>query len=143
LRLCGRHGFSDLFSVSEFQILLASFSKLIAGLSPFSKARDGCLIKDITDRSRKAKGVGCLKGTDVLRGGCVERGAGPAHCLLINRAPGNPAAAHRLRLMEKEHDGFKIAEADLAQRGPGEFLGTRQSGLGDFRLANLARDMRL
>ncbi|MBI2229306.1 MAG: hypothetical protein HYU46_09415 [Deltaproteobacteria bacterium] len=45
--------------------------------------------------------------------------------------------------MEKQHDGFKIAEADLAQRGPGEFLGTRQSGLGDFRLANLARDARL
>ena len=45
--------------------------------------------------------------------------------------------------MEKEHEGFKIAEADLAQRGPGEFLGTRQSGLGDFRLANLARDTRL
>jgi ATP-dependent DNA helicase RecG len=45
--------------------------------------------------------------------------------------------------MEKEHDGFKIAEADLALRGPGEFLGTRQSGLADFRLANLLRDSRL
>jgi ATP-dependent DNA helicase RecG len=42
--------------------------------------------------------------------------------------------------MERERDGFKIAEADLAMRGPGEFLGTRQSGLGDFRLANLVRD---
>jgi ATP-dependent DNA helicase RecG len=75
--------------------------------------------------------------------GRVGRGAAAGHCLLINRAPGNPAAAHRLRVMEKQHDGFKIAEADLAQRGPGEFLGTRQSGLGDFRLANLARDTRL
>jgi len=75
--------------------------------------------------------------------GRVGRGSAAGHCLLINRAPGNPAAAHRLRVMEKEHDGFKIAEADLAQRGPGEFLGTRQSGLGDFRLANLARDARL
>jgi ATP-dependent DNA helicase RecG len=75
--------------------------------------------------------------------GRVGRGSAAGHCLLINRAPGNPAAFRRLRVMEKEHDGFKIAEADLAQRGPGEFLGTRQSGLGDFRLANLARDTRL
>ncbi|MBI2179587.1 MAG: ATP-dependent DNA helicase RecG [Deltaproteobacteria bacterium] len=75
--------------------------------------------------------------------GRVGRGAAAGHCLLINRAPGNPLAAQRLRVMEKQHDGFKIAEADLAQRGPGEFLGTRQSGLGDFRLANLARDARL
>ncbi len=75
--------------------------------------------------------------------GRVGRGSAAGHCLLINRAPGNPLAVQRLRVMEKEHDGFKIAEADLAQRGPGEFLGTRQSGLGDFRLANLARDARL
>ena len=45
--------------------------------------------------------------------------------------------------MEREHDGFKIAEADLAIRGPGEFLGTRQSGFGDFRLANLVRDAKI
>jgi ATP-dependent DNA helicase RecG len=42
--------------------------------------------------------------------------------------------------MENEHDGFKIAEADLRLRGAGEFLGTRQSGVGEFRLANLIRD---
>ena len=45
--------------------------------------------------------------------------------------------------MERENDGFKIAEADLSMRGPGEFLGTRQSGLGDFRLANLIRDAKI
>ena len=45
--------------------------------------------------------------------------------------------------MEQENDGFKIAEADLSMRGPGEFLGTRQSGLGDFRLANLIRDAKI
>jgi ATP-dependent DNA helicase RecG len=72
--------------------------------------------------------------------GRVGRGSAPGDCLLINRAPHSPLAAERLRVMEKEHDGFKIAEADLRLRGPGEFLGTRQSGIGDFRLANLVRD---
>jgi ATP-dependent DNA helicase RecG len=72
--------------------------------------------------------------------GRVGRGSAPGCCLLINRAPQNPLAVQRLTVMEREHDGFKIAEADLRLRGPGEFLGTRQSGIGDFRLANLARD---
>jgi ATP-dependent DNA helicase RecG len=72
--------------------------------------------------------------------GRVGRGSAPGTCLLINRAPQNPLAAERLKVMEREHDGFKIAEADLRLRGPGEFLGTRQSGMGDFRLANLIRD---
>ena len=45
--------------------------------------------------------------------------------------------------MANEKDGFKIAEADLQLRGPGELLGTRQSGLADFRLANLIRDTQL
>jgi ATP-dependent DNA helicase RecG len=75
--------------------------------------------------------------------GRVGRGSAAAYCLLVNRAPKNPVAQQRLRVMERESDGFRIAEADLALRGPGEFLGTRQSGLSDFRLANLARDSRL
>ena len=75
--------------------------------------------------------------------GRVGRGSAAAYCLLINRAPRNPVAQQRLRVMERESDGFRIAEADLALRGPGEFLGTRQAGLSDFRLANLARDSRL
>ncbi len=75
--------------------------------------------------------------------GRVGRGSAAGYCLLINRAPRNPLAEKRLRVMERERDGFKIAEADLAMRGPGEFLGTRQSGLGDFRLANLVRDAKI
>lgn len=75
--------------------------------------------------------------------GRVGRGTARSYCLLINRAPRNPLAQQRLSVMEQENDGFKIAEADLSMRGPGEFLGTRQSGLGDFRLANLIRDAKI
>lgn len=75
--------------------------------------------------------------------GRVGRGDAPAQCLLVYYGSGNADAVQRLKVMERERDGFKIAEADLALRGPGEFLGTRQSGLADFRTANLARDSEL
>ncbi len=75
--------------------------------------------------------------------GRVGRGQAPGYCLLVNRGTGSAVAAERLRVMASEKDGFKIAEADLQLRGPGELLGTRQSGLADFRLANLIRDTQL
>ena len=75
--------------------------------------------------------------------GRVGRGQAPGYCLLVNRGTGGAVAAERLRVMANEKDGFRIAEADLQLRGPGELLGTRQSGLADFRLANLIRDTQL
>jgi ATP-dependent DNA helicase RecG len=75
--------------------------------------------------------------------GRVGRGAARSYCLLVTGATGaewGPAARQRLQVMEETNDGFRIAEADLELRGPGEFLGTRQSGLPDFAVAELARD---
>ena len=78
--------------------------------------------------------------------GRVGRGAAKSHCLLIIGTSGvewGPAARERLKVMEATTDGFRIAQADLEIRGPGEFLGTRQSGMPDFAVAELSRDMRI
>jgi ATP-dependent DNA helicase RecG len=74
--------------------------------------------------------------------GRVGRGAARSHCLLLNYG-GSEDARKRLDIMAKTNDGFRIAEEDLSIRGPGEFFGTRQSGLPDLKAANLLRDYRL
>ena len=75
--------------------------------------------------------------------GRVGRGDRPGRCLLVARGGGEKGEA-RMRAMLETTDGFVIAEADLKIRGPGEFMGTRQSGqLPDLRIADLVRDARL
>ncbi|HEX7126447.1 MAG TPA: ATP-dependent DNA helicase RecG [Thermodesulfobacteriota bacterium] len=75
--------------------------------------------------------------------GRVGRGSKASACLLVASGRRTEEAARRLAVMERTTDGFRIAEADLEIRGPGDFLGTRQSGVPDFRVANLFRDQRL
>jgi ATP-dependent DNA helicase RecG len=72
--------------------------------------------------------------------GRVGRGDAAALCVLITPFHRGDDTYRRLDAMASTTDGFKIAEIDLELRGPGEMLGTRQSGLPDFRVANLIRD---
>ncbi|MEP6919966.1 MAG: ATP-dependent DNA helicase RecG [bacterium] len=72
--------------------------------------------------------------------GRVGRGAGQSYCLLLTADKQTSTGAARLRIMEQTSDGFLIAEKDLEIRGAGELLGTRQSGIPEFRIGNLVRD---
>lgn len=73
--------------------------------------------------------------------GRVGRGAEKSYCILIPSEHYSEDAFKRLKVMVETEDGFRIAEADLEIRGPGDFLGTRQAGLPDFRVANLLKDL--
>jgi ATP-dependent DNA helicase RecG len=72
--------------------------------------------------------------------GRVGRGLAKSRCILLTSGRLSEEGEKRLRVMEATSDGFRIAEADLEIRGPGDFLGTRQSGMPDFRVANILRD---
>jgi ATP-dependent DNA helicase RecG len=70
--------------------------------------------------------------------GRVGRGSGQSTCLLVRGSNLNETARARLALMRETNDGFRIAEEDLRLRGPGEILGTRQSGEEAFRVATMS-----
>ncbi|MBB1088307.1 ATP-dependent DNA helicase RecG [Lysobacter sp. SG-8] len=72
--------------------------------------------------------------------GRVGRGSAASNCVLLYQPPLSALAKQRLETMRQTQDGFVIAEKDLELRGPGELLGTRQTGLAGFRVADLARD---
>jgi ATP-dependent DNA helicase RecG len=74
--------------------------------------------------------------------GRVGRGGGAAHCVLLARSPSEDGR-RRLDAMAETHDGFRIAEADLAMRGPGELLGPRQAGVPRLRFGDLAQHYEL
>ena len=72
--------------------------------------------------------------------GRVGRGAAKSYCILITGPKVSPPGDERLNAMVRTQDGFELAELDLNMRGPGEFFGTRQAGLPEFRVVNLLRD---
>jgi ATP-dependent DNA helicase RecG len=75
--------------------------------------------------------------------GRVGRGSTASHCVLMYQSPLGQLGKQRLQTMRKNSDGFVIAEKDLEIRGPGELLGTRQTGLMQLRIADLERDHHL
>jgi ATP-dependent DNA helicase RecG len=75
--------------------------------------------------------------------GRVGRGGQRSACVMLYRTPLSPAARERLNVLRETNDGFKIAQRDLELRGPGELLGTRQTGLLQFRVADLAQHQAL
>jgi ATP-dependent DNA helicase RecG len=75
--------------------------------------------------------------------GRIGRGSAKSYCVLMTGGKVSPEAEQRLDAMVGTNDGFAIAELDLQLRGPGEFFGTKQAGMPDFRVANLIRDREL
>lgn len=75
--------------------------------------------------------------------GRVGRGAAQSHCVMLYRQPLGQLARSRLAVLRDTNDGFLVAQRDLELRGPGELLGTKQTGLPEYRIADLVRDAEL
>lgn len=75
--------------------------------------------------------------------GRVGRGAAQSHCVMLYKQPLGQLARNRLAVLRQTNDGFLVAQRDLELRGPGELLGTKQTGLPEYRIANLVRDAEL
>jgi len=75
--------------------------------------------------------------------GRVGRGSIASNCVLLYQPPLSQLAKARLNVLRETGDGFRIAEKDLELRGPGEMLGTRQTGRLEFRIADIQRDAEL
>jgi len=75
--------------------------------------------------------------------GRVGRGSVASHCVLMYKSPLSKTATKRLAVLRESNDGFVIAQKDLEIRGPGEMLGTKQTGLADLKIADLVRDAEL
>ncbi|UCX06230.1 ATP-dependent DNA helicase RecG [Shewanella glacialimarina] len=75
--------------------------------------------------------------------GRVGRGAVASHCVMLYKAPLSQTATKRLGVLRNSNDGFVIAQKDLEIRGPGEVLGTKQTGLAEMKIADLIRDQHL
>lgn len=75
--------------------------------------------------------------------GRVGRGNAQSYCVLLYKTPLSERSVERLKFLRDSNDGFAIAEFDLQMRGPGEFLGTKQSGVAQMRIADLVRDREL
>ena len=75
--------------------------------------------------------------------GRVGRGAVESHCVLMYQSPLSKTATKRLAVLRESNDGFYIAQRDLEIRGPGELMGTRQTGMAELKIADLVRDAQL
>ena len=75
--------------------------------------------------------------------GRVGRGRRSSHCVLLYKSPLGRLARERLAVLRDTNDGFLVAQRDLELRGPGDLMGTRQTGLPEYRIADLARDAAL